>query len=198
MHSFQPSRGRILFEVLCAVGIAASCGGAWMQTGASALLAASSIATLFGLVRFFDLFRREASLAAEPQRIDFAVDGEADLSAVKDGAAPEPTVKEMVDALSLDPRLTDFREAEAAPIETNVARADEVEPAKAPRKGSRRTTGSQKKSKSAEPRPIEEAESAVAHVAIVEEVTHVHVAPLFEPDPFVRMPRQGFGRRGQI
>ena len=198
MHSFQPSRGRILFEVLCAVGIAASCGGAWMQTGASALLAASSIATLYGLVHFFDLFRREASLAAEPQRIDFALDGEADLSAVKDGAAPEPTVKEMVDALALDPRLTDFGDAEAAPIEANVALADDVEPAKAPRKGSRRTTGSQKKSKSAEPMPPVEAESAVTHVPIVEEVTHVHVAPLFEPDPFVRMPRQGFGRRGQI
>jgi hypothetical protein len=132
-----------------------------MQTGASALLAASSIATLYGLVHFFDLFRREASLAAEPQR-------------------------------------TDFGDAEAAPIETNVALADDVEPAKAPRKGSRRTTGSQKKPKSAEPMPPVEAESAVAHVPIVEEVTHVHVAPLFEPDPFVRMPRQGFGRRGQI
>ena len=171
-----------------------------MQTGASALLAASTVATLYGLVHFFDLFRRDPSLAVEAQRIDFALDGEADLSAATVGATPEPTVKEMVDALSLDPQLTDFREAEAAPIETNVARTDEVEPAKAPRKGSRRTAGSQKKSKSAEPRPIAEAETeaAVAHVAVVEEVTHVHVAPLFEPDPFVRMPRQGFGRRGQI
>jgi hypothetical protein len=59
MHSFQPSRGRIVFQVLCAIGVAASFGGAWLQTGASALLAASAIATLYGLVHFFDLFRRD-------------------------------------------------------------------------------------------------------------------------------------------
>ena len=74
MHSFQPSRGRIFFEVLCAIGIAASCGGAWLQTGASALLAAAAVATFYALVHFFDLFRRDPSLAVEPQRIDFTED----------------------------------------------------------------------------------------------------------------------------
>lgn len=190
MHSFQPSRGRIVFEVLCAVVIGASCGGAWLQTGASALLAAASVTTLYGLVRFFDLFRREPALSVEPQRIDFTLDGEADLLAVKD-SLPEPTVKEMVDALELDPRLTDFGEAAVVPIEAKVVPADDVAPAKAPRKGGRRSA----KSKVAEPEPNVEAPAEVHHI---EEITHVHVAPLFEPDPFVRMPRQGFGRRGQI
>jgi hypothetical protein len=104
----------------------------------------------------------------------------------------------MVDALALDPRLTDFGDAQAQPIEPHAAQADEVVPAKAPRKGGRRTAGSQKKAKAAEARQIAVAERAVVEPAIVEQVTHTHVAPLFEPDPFVRMPRQGFGRRGQI
>ena len=191
MHSFQPSRGRILFEVLCAVVIGASCGGAWLQTGASALLAAASVTTLYGLVRFFDLFRREPALAVEAQRIDFTSDGEADLSAVEEVVVPEPTVKGMVDALELDPRLSDFGEAVVMPVEPKAVRADEVAPAKAPRKGGRRTA----KSKVAASEAEVEAPAEVRHI---EEVTHVHVTPLFEPDPFVRMPRQGFGRRGQI
>ena len=191
MHSFQPSRGRILFEVLCAVVIGASCGGAWLQTGASALLAAASVTTLYGLVRFFDLFRREPALAVEPQRIEFTSDGEADLSTDKHAAIPESKPKEMVEALALDPRLTDFGEAPLAPVEAKAAQADEAAPRKAPRKGGRRAA----KPKAAEPEPQVEARAEVAHV---EEITHVHVAPLFEPDPFVRMPRQGFGRRGQI
>jgi hypothetical protein len=198
MHSFQPSRGRIVFQVLCAIGVAASFGGAWLQTDASALLAASAIATLYGLVHFFDLFRRDLSRAAEPQRIDFAADGQADLSPVKVEAAPEPTVKDMVEALAIDPRLTNFAEPEAAPVETVAIPDDGVAQAKVSRKGSRRTASSQKKSKAAEPKPQVGVDVAAPHVATIEEVTHVHVAPLFEPDPYVRMPRQGFGRRGQI
>jgi hypothetical protein len=198
MHSFQPSRGRIFFEVLCAIGIAASCGGAWLQTGASALLAAAAVATLYALVHFFDLFRRNPTLAVEPQRIDFTPEGKADLATVRDFIAPEPAVKEMVDALALDPRLTDFGDPQAQPVELHAAQADEVVPTKATRKGGRRTTGSQKKAKAAEATQIADAEPAVVEPAMVEQVTHTHVAPLFEPDPFVRMPRQGFGRRGQI
>lgn len=198
MHSFQPSRGRIFFEVLCAIGIAASCGGAWLQTGASALLAAASIATLYALVHFFDLFRRDPSLAVEPQRIDFTPDGKADLATVRDVIVPEPTVKELVDALALDPRLTDFGDTQVQPVEPLAVQADEVVPTKAPRKGGRRTAGPQKKAKAAEAKQIADAQRAVVEPSIVEQVTHTHVAPLFEPDPFVRMPRQGFGRRGQI
>ena len=31
-----------------------------------------------------------------------------------------------------------------------------------------------------------------------DEAVQSHIAPLFEPEPFVRMPRQAFGRRGRI
>lgn len=200
MHSFQPSRARILFEVLCAVGVAASCGGAWLQTGASALLAASAIATLYGLVHFFDLFRRDPSHAVEPQRIAFAEDGQADLSTVQVASAPEPEpeIDELAQVLALDPRLTDFGRAEVAPIEPVVVPFAEVAPAKAPRKGGKRTTAAQKKAKSAEPEQHAEAHVEDDRPAFVEEVTHTHVAPLFEADPFHRVPRQGFGRRGRI
>src|SRR5512139_700470 len=128
MHSFQPSRARILFEVLCAVGIAASCGGAWLQTGASALLAASAIATLYGLVHFFDLFRQEPSLAAEPQRIAFAADGQAELMTVDDVVNPKPLVQDFEDDLSLDPRLSDFGQEETSPVEPVVVPFAEVAP----------------------------------------------------------------------
>jgi hypothetical protein len=30
------------------------------------------------------------------------------------------------------------------------------------------------------------------------EATHPHIAPLFEPEPFARMPRPAFGRRGRL
>ena len=49
MHSFHRSRGRILFEVLCAFVISASCVGTWMQTGAWAMLPAAFAALLYGL-----------------------------------------------------------------------------------------------------------------------------------------------------
>ena len=67
MQSVHHSRARILFEVLCAFGISASWVGAWLQTYASAMLAAAAIAALYGLVHAFDMIRRKpASVAAAP------------------------------------------------------------------------------------------------------------------------------------
>lgn len=169
-----------------------------MQTGASALLAAAAVATLFGLVHFFDLFRRDPSLVAEPQRIDFTPEGDADLVAVEDVAKPEPTAKEMVDALALDPRLIDFGESRAAPVEPAAGLVEEAAPAKPSRKGGRKSASAPKKAKAAEPTVVADAEPVAPEPVFVEQVTHTHVAPLFEPDPFHRAPRQGFGRRGQI
>jgi len=59
MHSFHPSRGRILLEVLCALGIAASLAGAWLQTNASAFLPAAALSLLCGLVRLSDISGRK-------------------------------------------------------------------------------------------------------------------------------------------
>ena len=202
MHSFQPSRGRILFEVLCAVGIAASCGGAWMQTGASALLAASSIATLYGLVHFFDLFRSAPAVAVEPQRIQFAADGQADLSAVEEVADTGKLVSENVVAIEQLPR-TDLVEV-AELVEPSVPKAQKV---KATRKGRASTVAARKKTKATEDAIADVAEVAgpslaevaeVAGTVILEPAAPVPHAPLFEPEPFARMPRQAFGRRGRL
>lgn len=195
MHSFQPSRTRILFEVLCAVGIAASCGGAWLQTGASALLAASAIATLYGLVHFFDLFRSAPAVAVEPQRIEFAADGHADLLPVGQAAEPEE--------MTLEPAVT----IEPTPLAANVVDLAEIVDPPAQKSGGARKGkpsrkgGSGRASSAKKAEPVEAVlaeEPEVPGPVTVEDAPHVHVAPLFEPEPFVRMPRQAFGRRGQI
>jgi hypothetical protein len=74
MHSFHQSRGRILFEVFCTLAVSASFVGAWMQTGASALLAAAFVALLYGFIHLFDMAGRRSAVVAEPQRILFAPD----------------------------------------------------------------------------------------------------------------------------
>jgi hypothetical protein len=159
MHSFHQSRGRILFEVLCALGIVASCVGAWQQTGASALLAAAAVAGLYGFVHLFDLVRGEPVEAPVPQRIDFEAEA----------------------VVAMPPA-----EAPAAMFEA----VDEpmAPPAKAPRKGSRKVKAPKASALLEEP----------ASPMSFEEGSHHRVAPLFEPEPFVRTLRAGFGRRSRL
>src|SRR5688572_23568557 len=61
MHSHHRGRGKILFEVLCVLSLAASFAGAWDQTGSSALLASASIMALFALYWSLGLFARRRS-----------------------------------------------------------------------------------------------------------------------------------------
>ena len=198
MHSFQPSRGRILFEVFCAVGIAASCGGAWMQTGASALLAAAAVATLYGLVHFFDLFRRDPAVAVEPQRIEFEAAVEVEpLPARREFTAPLVAVEPQ---LVVDNVVEEAEIVEPAPLPAKAGRRT-----KAPRKSGSRRASTSKDANFAEIAPAGEAEVDVpaplemAEVAApepVEEPFHASVAPLFEPEPYVRQQQRAtFGRK---
>ena len=158
MLSFHQSRGRILFEVLCALGIVASCVGAWQQTGASALLAAAAVAGLYGFVHLFDLVRGEPLEAAAPQRIAFEPEAEAALPPVE---PPFPNVAiEVVEEPAAPPKVT-------------------------------KKSGRKPKASKA---PVEEP----AHSMSFEEASHHRVAPLFEPEPFVRTMRAGFGRRSRL
>jgi hypothetical protein len=204
MHSFQPSRGRILFEVLCAVGIAASCGGAWMQTGASALLAAAAVATLYGLVHFFDLFRRNPAVAVEPQRIEFepAVEVEP-VPPRQEFSAPLVAVEPQ---LVVDNVVEEVRPAEEAEfIEPAPLPAKAGRRAKAPRKSGSRRAGAPKEPNVAELVPVAEPQvdvaaplemAEVAEPGPVEEPFHTSVAPLFEPEPYVRQQQRAtFGRK---
>lgn len=59
MHRHHRGRGKILFEVFCALSLAASFAGAWDQTGSSALLASASIVALFAFYWSFGLFARD-------------------------------------------------------------------------------------------------------------------------------------------
>ena len=210
MHSFQPSRGRILFEVFCALAVVASMVGAWRQTDASALLTAAGAAALYAMVRLFDLGRREPAQVEEPQRIAFEpqvldeapVNLAAELAPV--ALEPRPPAEVGFDEIAI---------AEPAPARPEPGRRKGGS-----RKGNGRRASAPKKVKvaelaTAEPIQVEAvalpedplfadpasaADPEAAEFAPQEPIAHVPHAPLFEPEPFVRMPRQAFGRRGRI
>ncbi len=196
MQSFHHSRGRIVFEVLCAFGMTASCVFAWRQTGASALLAAASISTLYGFVHLFELRPRRPAETVEPQRIDFEAEIERDLSAHQnDGVRPSADDQ---------PLAADNGFEEPDLIEPAAPQAKAGRPAKAPRKGGSSRASVPKEAKLTEPAPADEAEATelaspeeaeVAEAVHFEETAHISHAPLFEPAPFVRQQRAAFGRK---
>lgn len=215
MHSFQPSRGRILFEVFCALAVVASMVGAWQQTQASALLTAAAAAGLYAMVRLFDLGRHDPVRVEEPQRIEFEPEAHVVLSAVPADEEPLAMVEPMP-----TPKLGS---GEPEPVEP-APRASAGRRKGGSRKGSGRRASARKAAEVIEFATVEDAEPAPpAEVAVPEhheepevvgltapeetvvempefpvEPAHVPHAPLFEPEPFVRMPRQAFGRRGRI
>lgn len=199
MHSFQPSRGRVFVEFLCALAIVASLVGAWRQTQASALLLAAGAAALLGMIRLFDMSRGTPATVEEPQRIGFEPELPAEEAALP-GAA-QPTAAEEVEAVEPSGEVIEFIEPEGP--RTGAGRR---------KGGSRKGTGRRAAPRKAarivdisvaeavdDEAGIDEADSAAAAVEIaVPEPVHVPHAPLFEPEPFVRMPRQAFGRRGRL
>ena len=175
MHRFHPSRGRILFEVACAMTMAASFAVAWTQTGATALLPAAAVAVLYSVVRTFDLRQRAPAAAAPVPAALPAMEEQADLPAE---VAPieVAAAKDEKPAAKPKPRT---RKKAAAP---KVAVVVEIP----------------------EPPVVDlevEAPAAVEAVAIVpdsaggEDDYHPAPVPLFEPEPFVRQQRTVFGRK---
>lgn len=196
MRSFHRSRGKLIFEVVCALVIAASCAGAWMQTGAWALLPVALVALLYCVVHAFELARRNPVSAADPERIDFATDQHSSLLAPLDSGLPLAEASQKV--------TTDMTMEEVKLVELAAPRESKGRRAKAPRKGGGRRASEPKESKVTECAPPEEAEVAVpvaiekAEVAAPlpsEEAPHVPLAPLFEPEPFARQQRAMFGRK---
>jgi hypothetical protein len=197
MHCFHQSRGRILFEVLCALVVSASFAGAWTQTGASALLPAAGVAALYGLVHLFDLRRRSSANAVEPQRIAFDSEAQGEILVSRDSGGQDPVVPTIDDEPEAAELPQQMEREPTAPRERKSSRA------KAPRKGVSRRASSTEKAKVAElvsPEvnvtelaPSEETEAFVPMAP--EEASHPHYEPLFEPEPFVRMPRRAFGRK---
>jgi hypothetical protein len=182
------------------MGMSASFAGAWLQTHATALLGAAGIAALYGLVHLFDMRRPKSAVAVEPQRVAFAPEAAVVVVPMVTAGVPEaaePNVEEVAVAEPAAPRSGDGRRSGS-------------------RKGSGRRTKAPKMAKAAEPARVEEAdvpwpmaeEADLREPALQadeefapipeEEPAQPHIEPLFEPEPFVRMPRQAFGRRGQI
>ena len=183
MHSFHQSRGRIVFEVLCTLTIAASCYGAWMQTGAWALLPGAAVAALYGVVHLFDLRRPRPATSVEPQRIvvdESQCDRPTDAGSKQEAvAAEEPEASE--------PAL------EAEPAKSKTPRASRPRRTKTMRKGGRRAADQSEPVTAAAPAAPEP--DAVSSPTPFDEAAHSNIEPLFEPEPFVRMPRPAFGRK---
>jgi hypothetical protein len=167
MHGIHQSRGRIVFEVACAMALAASFAVAWTQTGASALLAAASVAVLYSVVRTFDL--RHVARAVVPvvaEQPDLPVE-----TAGIEAAPAEPR------AAAKPKRRSRKKPAgpEPAPVlevvETPVLDLEPEAPA------------------------IVELVAGVPEVVEFEDEHHPPPVPLFEPEPFVRQQRTVFGRK---
>ena len=184
MHSFRHSRSRILFEVFCALAISASCVGAWMQTGAWALLPAAVVAALYGIVHSFDLRRRNPINLVEPQEIELATDRQGDLLARLETGEQAVADNELEVAQPAQ---------EAERVEPAAPRGSQGSKPKARRKGGGRRASAPEKAKVTELAPPEDAEAAF--VKPPEYAAHPHIEPLFEPETFARMPRQAFGRK---
>ena len=201
MHSFHRSRGKIVVEVLCAFGLSASCVGAWMQTGAWALLAAASIAAFYGVFHAFDLAGRKTANVADRAAVDFAPAQRTNLPA-DEGTGSHVTAAEQQSTTD-----TVLQKAELA--DPPAPEAPERRRAKAPRKSGARRGGAPKEVKVTELAPAGEAELALpaaaqdkatelappANEEADEEAVQVPLAPLFEPEPFVRQQRAVFGRK---
>jgi len=218
MHSHHHSRARVLFEVLCAWGVAASFVGAWNQTYANALLPAAAIAGLYGLVHLFDL-RRPRPLA-EPKAVVDALRGEpvvADAPAeVTPVAAPIifPEAEPVADA---DPAASDgkarrktAKRASSGGKSRRAARAEEPVIVEAPAEPEAGVVAAfavpefLAQDLEAELRLVAERESEptpVAEVAADADAEPDHdyaaapIAPLFETDPYARTRRTAFGRK---
>ena len=181
MSSFHQSRGRIFFDTLCAFGMSASCAIAWEQTYATALLGAAGVAGLFGLVRFTDMFRR-TSIIAEAVAAEPAIEAD-----VAEEIAPEPRApvveRKSVDLAGPTPELKP--EVVAALVR------------KPKRKSSKKPVSADEaveQSVAHEPEPKVEPELPTA--AEREPDYSAPIAPLFEPEPFMRQhQRAAFGRK---
>ena len=201
MHSLHHSRGRILFEVACAFGIAASCVEAWMQTYATAMLAVAAIAALYGLVHAFDMLRRNPKADESVGAAELATDHREAQSAPAGDVRPEFT------------ELPEERVAEAArkrsrksPKQTGRRDKQEAEPGIAVTVAEARPDLAEAV---IEPRPeiveaayqSEERAEPEPELHVVEtesdEPEYVPATPLFEPEPFVRQQRAAFGRKAR-
>lgn len=180
MHSFHQSRGRIAFDVLCALALAASCAAAWAQTGVSAFLAMSCVAIAYGLVHATALRRQPAVAGVE--NCETLGDQQGDLLA-------------QLESADRPPRTEAAPSVEVVSIAAPEAPAEKLSPEPA-RPRSRKKKVSTKAPVTPEAQPEQAgANTATIQYPGLEEEHHPPIAPLFEPQPLVRQQRTVFGRK---
>lgn len=118
MHRHHRGRGKILFEVFCALGLAASFAGAWDQTGSSALLASASIMALFAFYWSFGLFARDGlDDAAKPTAaVAEAPEAQVETAAQVQAFACEPEVPTEPEPVAPAPKKRRARKAKAEAV----------------------------------------------------------------------------------
>ena len=197
MQSHRRPRGKIFFEVLCALFIGASFVGAWIQTGAWAFLGPAFVFTLFGLYWSFDMFG-----SREPVRAAAAVEP----SVAPVLARESEPVAAPVAIRTFEP-AAEYVAFEPEPVvEAPVALAEFVPGPVVEAKPKRRS----KKAKAepvaivAEPVAEPDPEPLVEQAPVVfdeapsfegDEHHEPHIEPLFDPQPFARQARPAFGKR---
>jgi len=195
MHSAHHSRGRIVFEVFCALALAGSLAGAWAQTDASALLSAAAVATLYGVWHLTDLRRPKSRPASAPAVT--ADETQGDLLAYAPPAPPvadAPEVAESPVAATVEqgakpsrkaPKPRKSRVKEAQPTIAEITDRLEREIGK---------VAEEPAAPDPEPQPglapevVDSADDAPEYIP---------ATPLFEPEPFVRQQRAAFGRKAR-
>ena len=175
MHSFHHSRGRIFFEVLCALTVSGSCVLAWEQTGATAFLPAAFAAALYGLWHLTDMRRPRPAVAVEAAVPAMTVEDEGDLLEYAQAAQAEPIAYQAPEPVA----------------------AEEPKPAAKPKRKSRKKQAAIEEAPA--PWPVvtrtDENPAPIADPFDAEEEHHPPLAPLFEPQPLVRQQRAVFGRK---
>jgi hypothetical protein len=207
MHSHRRPRGKIFFEVLCALLIGASFVGAWIQTGAWAFLGPAFVFTLFGLYWSFDMFgSREpvrAAIAAEPTAAPAFVRESESVAAQVEIRTFEPA-EEFVAAFEPAAVFEQPAALAAAPSPEPVAEAKPKRRSKKARPEAVAIVAEPVVAPDPQPIVDPDPEPVVEHApatfdeapSFAEDEHHEsHIEPLFDPQPFARQARPAFGKR---
>jgi len=206
MHSHRRPRGRIFFEVLCAVTVGASFVGAWIQTGAWAFIGPAFVFTLFGLYWSFDMFG-----SREPARAAAAVEPAPALAFVGESepVAPPVEIRTFEPAAAYVPESAIEEPVALAAADYAPEPVVEAKPKRRPKKAKPEPVAMVAEP---DPQPVAEpvVEPVVEQAPVVfdeapsfeeassfdkDEHHEPHIEPLFDPQPFVRQARPAFGKR---
>ena len=186
MSSFHQSRSRIFFDSVCAFGMSTFCAVAWTQTYATAMLGAASVAGIYGLMRFTDMFRR-TPVVEEAVPVEPAIE-----AAVLEEIVPEPAPVVERKPVDLSAPTPELKPEVVAALVRKPKRKSAKKPAKA--------DGPVQNMIAAEPQPAEVTKVEPETLEVVEPDPEpdysAPIAPLFEPEPFMRQhQRAAFGRK---